>query len=182
MSSLSFVELVVAATAIDPAFGAEVVECARIRKGYGSTHRRGALNFAAAAGPSPAAPPVAAARRAADAGTATARRPSVPLQCAPSRESCRRVRRTSGPRGVAHRFLRRADQAPLNCLLTQQSTIRFPVGCDRTDKWSGKRGSNPRPQAWKASALPTELLPQTTQKNPPLYVHMVGEGFEPSKA
>ena len=26
-------------------------------------------------------------------------------------------------------------------------------------KWSGKRGSNPRPSAWKADALPTELLP-----------------------
>ncbi len=27
-------------------------------------------------------------------------------------------------------------------------------------KWSGKRDSNPRPQAWKACALPTELFPQ----------------------
>lgn len=26
---------------------------------------------------------------------------------------------------------------------------------------SGKRGSNPRPQAWEACALPTELLPQS---------------------
>ncbi len=26
--------------------------------------------------------------------------------------------------------------------------------------WSGRRGSNPRPLAWKANALPTELLPQ----------------------
>lgn len=42
-----WVDLVVAAAAIDPDFGAEVVECARIRKGYGSTHRRGATNFAA---------------------------------------------------------------------------------------------------------------------------------------
>ena len=25
--------------------------------------------------------------------------------------------------------------------------------------WSGKRGSNPRPSAWKADALPTELFP-----------------------
>ena len=29
-------------------------------------------------------------------------------------------------------------------------------------KKSGKRGSNPRPPAWKASALSTELFPQTT--------------------
>src|SRR5882724_2835858 len=27
-------------------------------------------------------------------------------------------------------------------------------------KWSGKRDSNPRPQAWKACALPTELFPR----------------------
>jgi hypothetical protein len=26
---------------------------------------------------------------------------------------------------------------------------------------SGKRGSNPRPLAWEANALPTELLPHT---------------------
>ena len=26
---------------------------------------------------------------------------------------------------------------------------------------SGKRGSNPRPSAWEADALPTELLPHT---------------------
>jgi indolepyruvate ferredoxin oxidoreductase beta subunit len=42
-----WLDLVVGATTIDPEFGAEVVECARIRKGYGSTHRRGAQNFAA---------------------------------------------------------------------------------------------------------------------------------------
>ena len=28
-------------------------------------------------------------------------------------------------------------------------------------KKSGRRGSNPRPSAWKADALPTELLPHT---------------------
>ena len=27
------------------------------------------------------------------------------------------------------------------------------------EEWSGKRDSNPRPSAWKADALPTELLP-----------------------
>ena len=27
-------------------------------------------------------------------------------------------------------------------------------------KWSGKRGLNPRPLAWEANALPTELFPQ----------------------
>ena len=30
---------------------------------------------------------------------------------------------------------------------------------------SGKRGSNPRPLAWEANALPTELLPRSVCKN-----------------
>ena len=30
---------------------------------------------------------------------------------------------------------------------------------------SGKRDSNPRPSAWEADALPTELLPQTNDMN-----------------
>ena len=30
---------------------------------------------------------------------------------------------------------------------------------------SGRRGSNPRPSAWKADALPTELLPPETTKS-----------------
>ena len=38
---------------------------------------------------------------------------------------------------------------------------------------SGKRDSNPRPSAWKADALPTELFP-------PKYVGR--GGFEPPKA
>ena len=42
---------------------------------------------------------------------------------------------------------------------------------------SGRRGSNPRPPAWKASALSTELLPQF------ICLREVGsDGFEPPKA
>ena len=37
--------------------------------------------------------------------------------------------------------------------------------------WSGKRGSNSRPSAWKADALPTELLPQL--------ISVGGGGLEP---
>ncbi len=45
----------------------------------------------------------------------------------------------------------------------------------RLIKKSGKRGSNPRPSAWKADALPTELFP--------LFNSTVGGGgFEPPKA
>ena len=29
------------------------------------------------------------------------------------------------------------------------------------EKWSGRRGSNPRHSAWEADTLPTELLPLT---------------------
>ena len=32
--------------------------------------------------------------------------------------------------------------------------------------WSGKRDSNPRPRAWKARALPTELFPPTQAPKP----------------
>ena len=35
---------------------------------------------------------------------------------------------------------------------------------------SGRRGSNPRPLAWKANALPTELLPQFLWKHAPALV------------
>jgi hypothetical protein len=34
-------------------------------------------------------------------------------------------------------------------------------------KMSGKRDSNPRPSAWKANALSTELFPQFTGVNSP---------------
>ena len=37
---------------------------------------------------------------------------------------------------------------------TQKKMTKMP-----RKKWSGKRGSNSRPQAWQACALPTELFP-----------------------
>lgn len=37
-------------------------------------------------------------------------------------------------------------------------------------KQSGKRGSNPRPSAWEANALPTELLPL----NPAFLANTIG--------
>ena len=40
-------------------------------------------------------------------------------------------------------------------------------------KWSGERGSNPRPLAWKANALPIELPPHKMVE---------GGGVEPPKA
>ena len=48
---------------------------------------------------------------------------------------------------------------------------------------SGRRGSNPRHLAWKARALPTELLPQVIDvfRGGPQMVAVEGEGFEPSK-
>ena len=41
---------------------------------------------------------------------------------------------------------------------------------------SGRRGSNPRPSAWKANALSTELLPHVQLKK------VGSDGFEPPKS
>src|SRR5579872_6410898 len=38
--------------------------------------------------------------------------------------------------------------------------IKNSTGNHRWNSWSGRRGSNPRPQPWQGCALPTELLPQ----------------------
>ena len=50
------------------------------------------------------------------------------------------------------------------------------INCyEKKCSWSGKRDSNPPPTAWKAVALPDELLPHKKKQ--------VGEeGFEPPKA
>ena len=52
-------------------------------------------------------------------------------------------------------------------LRVELRTSSLPRKCSTTELiqhrhllWSGKRGSNPRPPAWKASALSTELFPQ----------------------
>ena len=50
------------------------------------------------------------------------------------------------------------------------STVLSPArrlrasGSPRPGSLSGRRGSNPRPSAWEADALPTELLPQTDRQ------------------
>ena len=46
---------------------------------------------------------------------------------------------------------------------------------------SGRRGSNPRPSAWKANALSTELLPQKTKDLSSLK-NVGKDGFEPPKS
>ena len=68
-------------------------------------------------------------------------------------------------------------QVPIIPILTmlRNRILRF-THAERTTKkgpqnvnlWSGRRGSNPRPSAWKADALPTELLPQTFQNKSPI--------------
>ena len=55
-------------------------------------------------------------------------------------------------------------QSPLSYHWTKghrASRRRRPAGptVRRTRSWSGRRGSNPRPQPWQGCALPTELLP-----------------------
>ncbi len=53
--------------------------------------------------------------------------------------------------------------------------------------WSGRRGSNPRPSAWEANALPTEPLPRLSPPMrrlvpPPDSCIVVSPGFEPGQA
>ena len=38
-------------------------------------------------------------------------------------------------------------------------TLALPLGYGTRWKWSGRRGSDPRPPPWQGGALPTELLP-----------------------
>ena len=40
-----------------------------------------------------------------------------------------------------------------------------PRGAVSNRDWSGKRGSNPRPSAWKADALPPELFPPVSRSS-----------------
>ena len=49
---------------------------------------------------------------------------------------------------------------------------------------SGRRDSNPRPSAWKANALSTELLPQfqINQFFYKLFYFVGSDGFEPPKS
>src|SRR5688572_28060102 len=46
----------------------------------------------------------------------------------------------------------------------EPATSSLPRRCSTPELqgryWSGRRDSNPRPSAWKADALPTELLPR----------------------
>ena len=52
---------------------------------------------------------------------------------------------------------------------------------ERIKKLSGKRGSNPRPPAWKASALSTELFPRINHDFRDGYFFVGADGFEPPK-
>ena len=54
--------------------------------------------------------------------------------------------------------------------LQQHDTIRELIE-------SGRRGSNPRPPAWKASALSTELLPQVRMRSVSLGLQLVALAF-----
>ena len=75
-------------------------------------------------------------------------------------------------------------------LRVELRTSSLPRKCSTTEliqqQESGKRGSNPRPPAWKASALSTELFPLITLYwlSPKTYWHLfVGaDGFEPPKS
>ena len=57
----------------------------------------------------------------------------------------------------------------------------LPLSYNSKKKKSGRRGSNPRPSAWKANALSTELLPQKPKDLSSLK-NVGKDGFEPPKS
>ena len=57
----------------------------------------------------------------------------------------------------------------------------LPLSYNSKKKKSGRRGSNPRPSAWKANALSTELLPQRP-KTFQVSKSVGKDGFEPPKS
>ena len=69
---------------------------------------------------------------------------------------------------------------PVNLFLTKEALYRLsyvgtiqispPPDFHQTHAWSGRRGSNSRHSAWKAEALPTELLPPDAQHNRAEYI------------
>ena len=63
---------------------------------------------------------------------------------------------------------------PRKCSTTELQQQRCIICANLPRGWSGRRDSNPRPLAWKANALPTELLPQKSSVG--------GDGFEPPKS
>ncbi len=56
-----------------------------------------------------------------------------------------------------------AGIGPATSPLPRECSTTEPHGRFNSNSWSGRRGSNSRHLAWKASALPTELHPQTRQ-------------------
>src|SRR5688572_11118276 len=61
---------------------------------------------------------------------------------------------------------------PLGYAAPSRSTCRAPAhrargGFGTGGAWSGKRGSNPRPQPWQGCALPTELFAPDTRRYEP---------------
>ncbi len=64
---------------------------------------------------------------------------------------------------------------PRTCSTTEPRGLLHKFPTHHRSYWSGKRDSNPRPSAWKADALPTELFPHVSAM-------VEREGFEPSKA
>ena len=85
-----------------------------------------------------------------------------------------------------HRYTRATGRPTTSAKPPDPSRMDAAVCTTRREQssQSGRRDSNPRHQAWKASALPTELLPRVpvlpadTASGPTV----VREGFEPSKA
>ena len=66
-------------------------------------------------------------------------------------------------------FYRSAASPPSIKIHPDHDRLNIPKGSKQPhaeQKWSGKRDSNPRPSAWKADALATELLPLIADLKP----------------
>jgi hypothetical protein len=78
--------------------------------------------------------------------------------CRPGSGSCAATRdrvRGGGPENGARLF-----PAAVMWPATKRGSDVLP----REDRWSGKRGSNSRPQPWQGCALPTELFPHRNSR------------------
>ena len=74
------------------------------------------------------------------------------------------------------RFELMTSSLPRRCSTPE---LRGLLVLKKSPKLSGKRGSNPRPLAWKANALPIELFPLNQGTDSHQILAVADDGFEP---
>ena len=75
-------------------------------------------------------------------------------------------------KAICERISQQVPEVRKERIISKKRTLRIAMFVN-IFVLSGKRDSNPRPPAWKASALSTELFPQKS---------VGSDGFEPPKA